>query len=299
MISRMSSARSWVCCGGSIVTMCSFIGSWSRWRSMIVADVVANEWYRERDERTDHRVARRERVGVVVDLWPPRSRSPPPRRDAAVAARGTPSAAARSRDTGSRRATRHRSSRVSSNRPSPSRSPPVLLRVLICTCPNRCARLPNTGDGAWQCGGRWTRRGGSAHRTRRRAKLLGCGREAHVGGRATGRHVTTGRAEGRHQLAAGPLLLSDDRTTSSSTCSGRRAEEGFGRFVRSIDAQLLTPHDLELADRRLRAAAFNLRVRCASPTTGRRYAPRSRATPNVFGPCNPEAISPRSCGAER
>ena len=30
VISRMSSARSRVCSGGSIVTMCSFIGSWSR-----------------------------------------------------------------------------------------------------------------------------------------------------------------------------------------------------------------------------------------------------------------------------
>ena len=34
VISRMSSARSWVCAGGSIVTMCSCIGSWSRQRSM-------------------------------------------------------------------------------------------------------------------------------------------------------------------------------------------------------------------------------------------------------------------------
>ena len=35
VISRMSSARSCVCIGGSIVTMCSFIGSWSRWPSMM------------------------------------------------------------------------------------------------------------------------------------------------------------------------------------------------------------------------------------------------------------------------
>ena len=33
--SRMRIARSHVCCGGSMVTMCSFIGSWSRWASMI------------------------------------------------------------------------------------------------------------------------------------------------------------------------------------------------------------------------------------------------------------------------
>ena len=29
------SARSWVCSGGSIVTMCSYIGSWSRYFSMM------------------------------------------------------------------------------------------------------------------------------------------------------------------------------------------------------------------------------------------------------------------------
>ena len=31
----MTSARSWVCMGGSMVTMCSFMGSWSRWPSMM------------------------------------------------------------------------------------------------------------------------------------------------------------------------------------------------------------------------------------------------------------------------
>ncbi len=33
--SRITRARSWVCMGGSMVTMCSFMGSWSRWLSMI------------------------------------------------------------------------------------------------------------------------------------------------------------------------------------------------------------------------------------------------------------------------
>ena len=33
--SRMIKARSCVCMGGSMVTMCSFIGSWSRWLSMM------------------------------------------------------------------------------------------------------------------------------------------------------------------------------------------------------------------------------------------------------------------------
>ena len=32
---RITRARSWVCMGGSMVTMCSFIGSWSRWPSMM------------------------------------------------------------------------------------------------------------------------------------------------------------------------------------------------------------------------------------------------------------------------
>ena len=32
---RITRARSWVCMGGSMVTMCSFMGSWSRWLSMI------------------------------------------------------------------------------------------------------------------------------------------------------------------------------------------------------------------------------------------------------------------------
>ena len=34
VINRISNARSRVCSGGSIVTMCSFIGSWSRYCSM-------------------------------------------------------------------------------------------------------------------------------------------------------------------------------------------------------------------------------------------------------------------------
>ena len=33
-----------------------------------LADVVALEWHREHGERTDHRVARRERLGVAVDV---------------------------------------------------------------------------------------------------------------------------------------------------------------------------------------------------------------------------------------
>ena len=34
-MSRISRARSRVCSGGSIVTMCSYIGSWSRWVATI------------------------------------------------------------------------------------------------------------------------------------------------------------------------------------------------------------------------------------------------------------------------
>ena len=35
VIRRMSSARSRVCSGGSMVTMCSCIGTWSRWAATI------------------------------------------------------------------------------------------------------------------------------------------------------------------------------------------------------------------------------------------------------------------------
>ena len=65
MISRISSARCAVCIGGSSVGSWSLIGSSSRCLLDERADVVADERHRETRERSGHRVARRERRGVV------------------------------------------------------------------------------------------------------------------------------------------------------------------------------------------------------------------------------------------
>ena len=117
VMSRMSRARSRVCSGGSIVTMCSYIGIWSRCCDDDVADVVALERHGERRERPDHRVARRERVGVAVDLV---GLVVAGHRDHAEVGerehRALPPAAPRSRRTDPRPATRRRSSRSSASR---------------------------------------------------------------------------------------------------------------------------------------------------------------------------------------
>ena len=66
VIKRMSSARWFVCFGGSKVVIWSPIGSSSRCSSISVAHVVTLERYREPGERSGDGVARREPGGVVV-----------------------------------------------------------------------------------------------------------------------------------------------------------------------------------------------------------------------------------------
>ena len=89
--SRISRARSRVWSGGSIVTMCSCIGSWSRYSVDDLAHVVALERHRER-RRTDRSpscTTRSVSVSLVDLARPRRSRSPRPRRGGGAGAPGT------------------------------------------------------------------------------------------------------------------------------------------------------------------------------------------------------------------
>ena len=65
----------------------------------------------------------------------------------------------------------------------------------------------------------------------------------------------------------------------------RRAEEGFAQLRAGDRGRAVAAHDLELADRRP-AARRSTSSSSRSPTTARRSAPRSRATPNASGRCN-------------
>ena len=115
-------------------------------------------------------------------------------------------------------------------------------------------------------------------------EVAGCGRAAHVGRGLRGRHLAAGRAEGRHQLAARPLLLPDDgRPLPRGVPPQRRRRL---RAIRTGDrGAAFLAHDLELADRRFRLGVQPRVRRARQPPQGDPRRDR-RATPNGSGPCS-------------
>ena len=208
-----------------------------------VAHVVALERHRERGERTDHRVARRERVDVAVDLG--RLVVAGHRHHPVMGERLHRAGRAQLLEVGIRVLDERLVHEEVDRRPSrrSRRAPPrprfVHSHNMLCNCltPGR-PRMARCGR--WIAAGAPDRRQGLAHprpAARRR-------RAADARGGLRRRHVAPGRAQGRPQLAARPLLLPHDgRPLPRGVPPPRR---GGLRAVRAGHrGPALAAHDLE------------------------------------------------------